>query len=102
MRVRASPPAPNQPARPSPASLLPISPRNLPEKELVAKRTAFIVVRSRQRLFLLWSPVPHVEGVRDHPRARLQVLEQLRAKFQVNARQQKQGHDRGLAKISLE
>jgi hypothetical protein len=51
---------------------------NRPKEKLVAEISSFVIVRSWQRLFLFGPPVPHVEGVRDHPRARLQVLEQLR------------------------
>src|SRR3989304_5614346 len=47
------------------------------------------------------SPVAHVEGVRDHARARPELLE-LRSQHEIELRQQIEGNDRGRAEIELE
>src|SRR5678816_4490515 len=43
-----------------------------------------------------------VEGVGNHPRAGLQILQQFGAKLQIDVWQQEQGNHRGLANLSVE
>src|SRR3954447_21878368 len=52
--------------------------------------------------FLLRFPIAHIERIRNHPRAWLEVLQQFGTKLEIDMRQQEQGHYRSLANVRLE